>query len=320
MIPGADTFQRDSAQLAELRAAHYNATIQAIVPIHDDLRILRVVPDDGLPDFVAGQFVTLGLGNWEKRVAGVDEEHLSGALERRLAKRAYSLSCSLLDDRGDLKRASEFPYWEFYVALVRHAQKHPPALTPRLFALAANDRLFVERQAKGNYTLQGVPDDSDVYFFATGTGEAPHNAMIAELLTRGHRGRIVSVLSVRYWRDAAYRLVHEELVRRHANYRYVLLVTRESIDRAVAGACYAGCHRLQKIVESGALETLSGAPLAPTRAHVFLCGSPAMIGAQPLGQSHPTYPPGSMLDILQRRGFQVDQAGQTGNIHFERYW
>ena len=38
-------------------------------------------------------------------------------------------------------------------------------------------------------------------FLATGTGEAPHNYMLWELLRRGHTGRILSACCVRYRRD-----------------------------------------------------------------------------------------------------------------------
>jgi hypothetical protein len=57
----------DFAERRRLRDEHYNATLQQIVEVHDDLRILRVIPDSGVPHFQPGQFVSLGLGNWESR-------------------------------------------------------------------------------------------------------------------------------------------------------------------------------------------------------------------------------------------------------------
>ena len=41
-------------------------------------------------------------------------------------------------------------------------------------------------------------------FFATGTGEAPHNAMVVELLRKGHMGPIVSAVTVRNLADLGY--------------------------------------------------------------------------------------------------------------------
>lgn len=309
--------QTDNLQLR----SSYNATVMSIAEVHSDLRIFRVAPDGGLPALEPGQYVSLALGNWEPRVAGADEEHLDEMRLRRMAKRAYSISCSILDDEGRLRRMSEFPYLEFYVTLVRHGDKHPPALTPRLFLLEAGDRLFVEPHATGHYTLAGVQPDHDVFFLATGTGEAPHNAMIAELLARGHRGRIASAVCLRLKQDAAYRAVHEELARRYVNYRYLLLTTREPENLDHSRPDYTGKRYLQDVAASGELERQAGMPLDPQRAHVFLCGSPAMIGiaGKELADTSRAAP-GGMLALLMERGFLPDAPHLPGNVHFERYW
>jgi ferredoxin--NADP+ reductase len=310
----------EQPEIAALRAAHYNATLVEVLPVHTDLRILRVLPDNGMATFEPGQFLTLGLGNWEPRVEGVDEEHIDSVHRDRLAKRAYSISCSLLDSRGELSHAAEFPYLEFYVALVRHAEKHSPALTPRLFALTAGDRLFAEQHAAGSYTLRGVQPENDVFFFATGTGEAPHNTMIAELLARGHRGRIVSIVSVRNLQDAAYLTYHQRLMRLYSNYWYFVLVTRETAVGPPSDFVIGGRYHLQDFVTTGELERRSGVALEAANSHAFLCGNLQMISA--MHHRVPTEAiakPGSMLDVLLQRGFQPDHPGKRGNVHFECY-
>jgi ferredoxin--NADP+ reductase len=321
MIAVPRHFALPPPDIHQLRSAHYNATLVAALPVHPDLRIFRVIPDGGLPAFEAGQFVSLGLGNWENRVDGVDEEQVDAAHYQRLAQRAYSISCSLFNEQGEVRRAPEFPYLEFYVALVRHGQKRPPSLTPRLFVLEPGDRMFVERHAAGSYTLSSVQPDDDVFFFATGTGEAPHNTMITELLSPGHRGKIVSVVSVRYLRDAAYRACHEQLVQHYSNYRYFVLTTREGqTGEPWTPSLSCRCH-LQDLVASRQLERHVEVALAPANAHVFLCGNSKMIGVRhAAGSASATIEPGSMLDVLLERGFRLDQAGQPGNVHFERYW
>jgi ferredoxin--NADP+ reductase len=227
----------------------------------------------------------------------------------------------MLDEQGQLQRATEFPYLEFYIALVRHADKRPPSLTPRLFALRTGDRLFAQRQFAGHYTLEAVRPMDDVFFFATGTGEAPHNAMIADLLSRGHQGRIVNAVSVRLKRDAAYRVVHEELARRVSSYRYLLLTTREpeNVDQTCEG--FVGKRHLQDLVRSGGIERETGVPLDPARSHVFLCGSPAMIGlSRPTMRGKSTAEPGNMLVLLNDRGYKLGEPNGPGKVHFERYW
>ena len=39
-----------------------------------------------------------------------------------MLKRAYSFSCSMLDEEGSLRSPEEFPYLEFYVVLVRQGR------------------------------------------------------------------------------------------------------------------------------------------------------------------------------------------------------
>ncbi len=309
------TEQTTPDAICALRKEFYNATVTTISPVHDDLWILRVVTDGPLPVFQPGQYVALGLGEWEPRVAGVDAEHLDPHGRHHLIKRAYSIACSLLDREGKLVRANHCPYLEFYISLVRHGATRPPALTPRLFLLQEGDRLFVEEKAKGNYTLEGVCEDDDVLFLATGTGEAPHNAMLAELLARSHRGHIVSAVCVRVRQEAAYRQVNEELARKHSNYQYFAMTTREPENLDPRHPQFVGKRYLQDFVASGDLERQTEMSLRPERTHVFLCGNPDMIGVQ-----RGAIVPGAMADLLASRGFRLDHPHAPGNLHVEHYW
>jgi ferredoxin--NADP+ reductase len=227
----------------------------------------------------------------------------------------------MLDADGRVRPSREFPYLEFYVSLVP-AHGDRPALTPQLFALLPGDRLFVGRHAKGEYTLQGIEHDDDVIFIGTGTGEAPHNAMLAELLSRGHAGRVVVVTCVRRAPDLAYLDVHRELERRYSNYRYLALATREQ-PAANTESCGIVCgYRLQNYLLSGQLERDAGLRLDPAHAHVFLCGNPAMIGLpQHMADGGLQFPPEKgMIELLSARGFSLDRPHARGNIHIERYW
>lgn len=299
-------------------ASAYNATLVEIERIHPDLAIFRILPDFGQLRFTAGQYTVLGLGTWEPRLPETQPEPPQ---PRRLIQRAYSISCGLVDGHDRLMRAAALPLLEFYITLIRSARE-PPALTPRLFALTAGSRLYCGHHARGQYGLAAVKPDENVVFAATGTGEAPHNAMLSELLASGHRARIVSVTCARYLRDLAYRKKHRTLELRFSNYQYVPLTTREpeNIDRSVSN--FVGKRYLQDYFESGDFERETGCPLEPDRTHVFLCGSPAMIGAP--GRRHNAdqlQPPSrGMVEILERRGFQVDLAHHPGHLHFERYW
>jgi ferredoxin--NADP+ reductase len=309
-------------EIARLREADYNARLLQVIPIHEDLRILRVQPDWGATSFAPGQYSVLGLGNWERRVEGCQEEESSDEEQSKLLKRAYSFSCPMLSSDGRLLPPEACDFLEFYIVLIRRGEERPPGLTPRLFGLEEGDRLFVGPKVTGHYTLKGVQGDNDVVFIATGTGEAPHNAMVAHLLAAGHRGRLVAVTCARRTRDLAYLETHRALEQKFGNYRYLTLTTREPENLDVSHTQFVGKRYLQEYLESGDLERDGGASLDPRNTHVFLCGNPAMIGAPLRGpRGTKTFPtPKGMVEILVARGFHPDEPGKPGNIHFEKYW
>jgi len=307
-------------QVAELRQQRYNATVVGLRKTHSDLLIMRVRPDFVRPPHKPGQYSTLGLGYWEPRIPGCQEEILPPGDEAKLARRSYSIGCSVLDDNNNLLDLDRTDWLEFYVVLVRETEnpQKAPALTPRLFLLREGDRLLLGEKIAGHYTLDPVKPGDTVLFLATGTGEAPHNYMLWQLLQRGHAGRILSACCVRYRRDLGYLAIHEELMRRYPHYTYLSLTTREA--DTVSHKVY-----IQDLITSGQLEERLGQQLDPARTHVFLCGNPKMIGVPVKDRetSQRVYPqPLGVVEILEKRGFQADQPNIKfkGNIHFEEYW
>jgi ferredoxin/flavodoxin---NADP+ reductase len=291
----------------------YNATVVQVRDVHAALRIIRARPDGRRLTFEPGQYTTLALGTWEPYV---EQPRVNAPLKSQLIRRAYSISCSMLDNEGRLVRSGNSDYLEFYVALVAGSDAPRPKLTPRLFALRPGARLYVSRHVHGRYTLARVGAIEQVVFVATGTGEAPHNAMLAELLASGHSQPIVSVTCARHRQDLAYLSVHRELERRFSNYRYLALTTREpeNLDPHVPG--YVGKQHLQDYFASGQFERKSGLTLDPQRTHVFLCGNPDMVGLP----THDDRRKPAMVEILAWRGFQLDGADQPGTVHCESYW
>lgn len=307
-------------EIAELRKTRYNATVVGLHKTHSDLMMMRVRPDFKMPVHKPGQYGTLGLGCWEPRHPGCQEETLKPEEESKLARRSYSISCPVLDDQGQLIDLEKAGWLEYYIVLVRETENpdKPPLLTPRLFLLREGDRLNMGEKITGHFTLDPVKPADTVLFLSTGTGEAPHNYMLWELLGRGHTGRILAACCVRYRRDLGYVATQEELMRRYSNYTYLSLTTREA--DTVKHKVY-----IQDLISSGQLEEQLGQALDPERTHVYLCGNPKMIGVptkdKATGQL--VYPqPLGVVEILEKRGFQTDQPQikLKGNIHFEEYW
>ena len=295
-----------------LRLENYNATISHFDRAHNELWLLRIEPDSRDVSHLPGQYATLGLGYWEPRVDDAVED-LSPARARKMIRRSYSISSRILDSRGYLVDPGMESAIEFYIVHVKPDGGEIPALTPRLAAKAEGDRIYIGPKIAGRYTLAPVDDPGlDVVFMATGTGEAPHNAMIAELLRRGHHGAIVSLVTVRHAEDLAYVETYQSLVSRFPHVRYLPLVTRDP----------TGPKRyIQDLIRNGELPDLLPAGLDPGRTQVYLCGNPAMIGLPEWAPDVPVFPePQGVCELLFERGFTLDRRGVVGNVHYEEYW
>ncbi len=307
---------RHQSAIEELCAEHYNATITAFEQRHSDLWVLRVRPDHGDTSHLPGQYASLGLGFWEDRIddfvdPGIDDKWF------KLIRRSYSISHSMFESSGYLA-PPDTEELEFYIVLVPADDDHVSALTPRLARKKVGDRIYLGPKVAGRYTLSSVESpDTAVVFFATGTGEAPHNSMVVELLRKGHTGPIVSTVTVRNWADLGYMEAHRELEERFENYHYIPWPTREADVPK---------RYLQDLIRDGDIEEALGRPLDPASTHAFLCGNPAMIGlpeenADGVDSGEPHFPqPTGVIELLTERGFTTDTRGKPGNIHFEEYW
>jgi ferredoxin--NADP+ reductase len=304
-VPGPDQFEH-------LRDQNYNATLSHIRVHNEELWVMKVTPDEPIDPFLPGQYTTLALGYWEPRA---DEAHddLKPDQDQKMARRSYSVSSSMIDEAGELL-PPHTPDVEFYIVKVKPGQEEIPALTPRLFMKKEGDRLFMGRKFTGHYTLEGVEPTDNIVFLSTGTGEAPQNAMIAELLRREHEGRILDVVCVRYKTDLAYTREHAVLVDRYPRYRYVTITTREPENEG--NKVY-----IQDLIASGQIEEELGAPLDPATTHVFLCGNPAMIGLPKWTDDGLVFPETlGVCQQLHERGFVIDHRKERGNVHYEEYW
>ena len=66
----------EAAEATQLREKFYNATIIERIDANSDLARFRIRPDNPIPAFEPGQYVALGIGNWERRLAGTQQEEV----------------------------------------------------------------------------------------------------------------------------------------------------------------------------------------------------------------------------------------------------
>lgn len=226
-----------------------NSTVVGRADITPDLMILQVKPDSGVPDFLPGQYVALGLPGGASRFQGAKPE-VEPASPDKLIKRAYSISSS----------PRQKDYLEFYVAVVPDG-----ALTSRLAALKPGDRVFSQPKVTGTFTLESVPEERNLLLVSTGTGLAPFMSMLRTESTWESGRKITVVHGVRFPSDFAYADELESYRERGACFEYLPISSR-------AGDDFPGRRgRIQKLFESE--------ELVPSAAQdsVFLCGNPAMV-------------------------------------------
>jgi ferredoxin--NADP+ reductase len=226
-----------------------NATVVDRIDITPDLMVLRVKPDAGVPHFLPGQYVALGLPGSAPRMEGAPPETEAVAPDK-LIKRAYSIGSS----------PHQRDYLEFYIAIVPTG-----ALTSRLACVKPGDRVFAQPKVTGTFTLDGVPEDHNLVLVSTGTGLAPFMSMIRTETTWTPSRRITVVHGVRYPHDFAYADELHGFAARSTGFTYLPISSRAPED-------WSGRKgRVQRLFEDGSIS------LDPDLDHVFLCGNPGMI-------------------------------------------
>ena len=263
----------------------YNATLIERVDITPRLAIMRVRPDSLDFAFTPGQYGTLALMRGAPRLADADPEDVAADAPDKLIKRAYSISSG--------SRTRDFI--EFFVALVGSGE-----LTPRLFALAIGDRLFLGPKPKGLFTLNLVPADKDVLMVATGTGLAPYVSMLRTHMAERPDQRIAVLHGASFSWDLGYRAELERMAAHHDNLVYLPVVSRPDGD----WAGWSG--RLPGWLDSPELPPACRFDLNPETTHVLLCGNPGMIE--------------EARARLEAKGYQTATPKVPGSLHVEKYW
>lgn len=305
---------------AQLSDNYYNATISYFERLTDEVWIFGVKPDDGPVSFIPGRYTSLGLGYWEPRIDDAIEADIDQQWSK-LVRRSYSVSSPMFTsddyhvDQGvtDLARCEGLDDIEIYAVLVRPEGDFVPGLTPRLALKNVGDRLFMGRKVAGRYDATAVDDPTaPLVFLSTGTGEAPQNAMIVELLRTGHTGPIVSVVTARHWSDMVYVDKNRALEARFDNYTYLPIPTREpDVEK----------RYIQDVVRNDFTLDKLGVELNPDNTRVFVCGNPDMIGLPDESGDELAFPiANGVAEILIDRGFKLDKRKDPGNIHFEEFW
>jgi ferredoxin--NADP+ reductase len=160
------------------------ATISYMQLLKEDLIIFRFVPDDGIiPEYEAGQFLTLGLP--------------IAAENHKLIRRAYSIA----------SHPENKKYFEFVVRWVR--KPLPGRVTTELFYLSEGDPIFWTNPVGDALTINkklhdGRKDERRIVMVSGGTGIAPFVSFTRHLHDVGDKREIICLHGSSYMDELSY--------------------------------------------------------------------------------------------------------------------
>jgi len=265
-----------------------NAVVSKFREVAPGLIILQIQPDEWeLPNFKPGQYIVIGLPGSAERIWVSDEEEVSPDPDK-IIKRPYSISSSSVEKE----------YLELYITLIRSGK-----LTPRVFALKEGSRLFLAGKAKGLFTLDNLPEESNVIMIATGTGIAPYMSMIRTEFKKHPDRKFTLIHGSRHSWDLGYRAELSTLQSYFNNFTYIPVISRPERER---DGWSGQTGYVQDVWKAGLVESKSGIKPTPSDTHIFLCGAPGMTQ--------------EMLTILEKEGFKEHKKKEPGEIHLEKFW
>ncbi|MBV9179399.1 MAG: ferredoxin--NADP reductase [Nitrososphaeraceae archaeon] len=272
-------------------------TISYIRVLKEDLAIFRVTPNDGpIPDFKAGQFVTLGL-------------HIP--TEGKIVRRAYSIA-----SQPEQKKSFEL--------VIRWVRKPVPGrLTTELFSKKEGDEIIWVKPT-GIFTINeklhnGAPDNRRMVLIGGGTGLAPFISYSLHMKAIGSRREIVVLHGASYVDELSYRELLTELEQESIdsgrdkwNFRYRASISRpqEWFNRSWGGqkGRVETFLRPKAGTDRSPLEELVGEKITTENTSFYVCGWQGTVDGS--------------LDYLVPKGFVTERNKRKDGsyeVKFESY-
>jgi ferredoxin/flavodoxin---NADP+ reductase len=265
--------------------------------LKEDLSIIRVTPSDGpVPDFKAGQFVTLGTYI---------------PTEGKIIRRAYSI-------------ASPPEKKKYFELLIRWVRKPVPGrLTTDLFNKKEGDEVFWVKPV-GIFTINekrhdGSPDNRRMVLIGGGTGLAPFIAYTLHLKAIGSKREIIVLHGASYVDELSYRELLADLEEESLdkgsdkwNFRYRASISRpqEWFNRTWSGqkGRVESFLRPMPGTDRSPLEELVGEKITPENSSFYVCGWQGTVDGA--------------LDYLVPKGFVTERNKRKDgsyDVKFESY-
>jgi ferredoxin--NADP+ reductase len=274
------------------------ATITYIQLLKEDLGIFRLVPNDGqVPDFQAGQFITIGLPNPTEN--------------NKIVRRAYSIS----------SHPENRKYIELVIRWVR--KPIPGRLTTQLFNAKAGDEVSWIKPTGAALSINeklpdGSKDERRIVCVGGGTGLAPFVSFAQHLHDVNDKREIIVLHGASYVDELSYRELLTELENESLdkgkdkwNFKYRASISRpqEWFNRSWGGQT----GRVEKFLrltdgDKSPLEELVGDKITKDNTIFYVCGWQGTIDG--------------CMDFLKPKGFVTQQEKREDGsfeLKFESY-
>ena len=172
-------------------------------------------------------------------------------------------------------------------------------LTPQLHDLKKGDKLFAMEKASGFFTIDEVPNGSNLWMFATGTGLGVFISLLKTDDPWKRFKNIVLVHGVRTSDELTYKETIDALNTNNNNKLiYIPTITREKKDGAFNVRIPEGLKK-NLFQERAQLNITQDS-------QIMICGNPDMIN--------------DTVEFLGESGLERNRRSKPGNITLEKYW
>ena len=280
-----------------IMVSEVKAKITYMELLKEDLVIIRLVPENGMPKYKTGQFLTIGLPI---------------PSEKKIVRRAYSIA-SHPENRD---------YYEFVIRWVR--KPLPGRVTTELFYANVGDEVYLGSPTGAALQISdvlpdGKKDTRRIICVGGGTGLAPFIAFAKHLRDTGDKREVVVLHGASYVDELSYKrlltdleLESEKRGRDQWNFRYRAAISRpkEFFNRSWSGHVgrVESFFKPDKKTGLSPVEELVGEEITPDNTMIYICGYQGTIDG--------------VLEYVSSKGFVTEQEKNTDGsfgVKYESY-